>query len=658
MPLELRQLPPNRSYSFFFRSPTNPSNIRPEPSLLKPGMTNNPAHGRTSYFYLLQLPLVVLFAVWFYFTANSTFAPFDDEGFFLSSIRSDASGLTIYDQYFTIYGPFYYLYQRALFWLFRLPFDQAGIRLAALFSGSLAAALFLTAAYNLTRRPALAGLAGLFIIYCLIDFALIAGHPNEPSAVVVALLLCFLTATHRSERGATLALAAATLTLFFIKINLGALCLAASLLYLLWRQENGNVRGKVQPLYFIMALVAALCLPLVVVRTPLATTPLFQFSAALTVAIALVLLAAFSPAKEAKSPLGAIIKALLLLAAGIACGAALLIASGVTSASLYWGLFGQHGGIWGRYLLLPEPDAIIAASFIPSVLLFLARRRLFKTNPPLESLLLFFYGSAVLLLFFTGYRSHAFYFALAFLWLPANHLRSAGERSDGAMFVVFLGLMFSLLMFPRMLSSVPFWPLLLVAVVAVDRAWSGLGRLNVVQLINRYSKPASALFGALLLGFLVTTIARDYGRFAAAEPLALPGSGALRLEPERAAVYRRLVSEITPLGDTLFTVPGMPSLNLWSGIPEPTGFNFTNWVPHFPPAIQERIVEALRTAEHPLVVWNDRLLEFWGLWTIPTGSPLLDHIRADFCKTSAVGDFLILRARKDLPAGAECLSVY
>ena len=350
-----------------------------------------------------------------------------------------------------------------------------------------------------------------------------------------------------------------------------------------------------------------------------------------------------------------------------------MAAAGIPLATVYWGLFDQHRSIWTAYVLLPDPNGFIFFEVGASLLLFLIRDRLarkcsnvFGTDGKLAlPLLNLGYGVGVLLLVFVDSRIHAFHFGIAFLWLPALFLSkdlacpgdpetSSGSPSSTPFFFIFLAMMLSLLMYPRMLTNLPLIPLTLSAAVVIDRSWRKLKPVPLVGRLNRqiglFGLPVAAL---TFLGAINSVqIART--NFNGLTPLNLPGSGNLRVEKERAEITQKLIAKVKPDSGTLFTVPGLYSLNIWSELPPPSGFNFTNWILHFPATTQQNVIEALKKADRPIIIWNDALLKFWGITDPLPDAPLVNFIKSRFCQTGTVGDFAILRPEDSSPAAEPC----
>src|SRR5262249_44683276 len=58
----------------------------------------------------------------------------------------------------------------------------------------------------------------------------------------------------------------------------------------------------------------------------------------------------------------------------------------------------------------------------------------------------------------------------------------------------------------------------------------------------------------------------------------LRGATWLHLPNEQATRFEAIAQNVGKNCNTLFTMPGMASFNLWSGIPTPNGWNMTGWM--------------------------------------------------------------------------------
>src|SRR5688572_12189790 len=91
----------------------------------------------------------------------SLFQFYDDEGFLMVSVKSFIDGATLYDETPTLYGPFYYLVAKLLYFLAAVPVSHDATRLATIAFWLVTAALTAGFVYRLTSSPGWASVAYL-----------------------------------------------------------------------------------------------------------------------------------------------------------------------------------------------------------------------------------------------------------------------------------------------------------------------------------------------------------------------------------------------------------------------------------------------------------------------------------------------------------------
>src|SRR5262245_13336162 len=158
----------------------------------------------------------------------SFFAPWDDQGFLMLTVRHMLRGTRLYDDVPVPYGPVYYLERWLLHGALGVPLTHDAVRLvsalhwlgAALAGGFLAAAMtrdggFPAAAFALTLAASVLHLRAV---------ANEPGHPQELAVLIVNVSLLAVAACGRARNGLRVAiLGAAGAALALTKINLGAM---------------------------------------------------------------------------------------------------------------------------------------------------------------------------------------------------------------------------------------------------------------------------------------------------------------------------------------------------------------------------------------------------------------------------------------------------
>jgi hypothetical protein len=118
-------------------------------------------------------------------------------------------------------------------------------------------------------------------------------------------------------------------------------------------------------------------------------------------------------------------------------------------------------------------------------------------------------------------------------------------------------------------------------------------------------------------------------------PSSLRGSTSLHLPADLESTYRFLANDVNANCDVLFTMPGMGSLNFWSGVPTPNGLNLTAWMKGFSAEQQQQILEVLQTNPRACVIYNADIVAFWGTTSADLNAlPLARYILSSMPKVS------------------------
>lgn len=119
-------------------------------------------------------------------------------------------------------------------------------------------------------------------------------------------------------------------------------------------------------------------------------------------------------------------------------------------------------------------------------------------------------------------------------------------------------------------------------------------------------------------------------RYHTAKPLDLPGAEDVRAEGPIRQTLRLLTLNASVHAEVLFSRPGMFSYNLWSGASTPTAQNATHWFWLLDNIAQERIVHVLESTPRNAVIVNHRLDEFLTKIDVPMTGPLQSHIQENY----------------------------
>jgi hypothetical protein len=110
--------------------------------------------------------------------------------------------------------------------------------------------------------------------------------------------------------------------------------------------------------------------------------------------------------------------------------------------------------------------------------------------------------------------------------------------------------------------------------------------------------------------------------------LGLPGAQRLRVEPELANSLRRLQAAAQPCS-MLVSLPGLLSLNLFSGKPAPSGTDGEVWMFFLSDSEQAAAVRELMAQPHPCAVYSPEVAMFWTDGRQLSTGPLVRYIVHD-----------------------------
>lgn len=546
------------------------------------------------------------------YTLGTLYTPSDDEGYVLLSLKHFLDGEHLYTQVFTQYGPFYFLVQRALFHGLHLSVSHDSGRLITLIFWLLsasAASYFVYRAAGSVLLASAAGMATTLLAYVL------AVEPNHPNQLILPLLLLACCVSLFATPGAMFVLGAIGTALLFTKINVGVLYLAALFQTLVCLLGRGWIRTAGLWLSGIYVTV----FPLLLMHRDLSTWARYYCIVAILSGVSTLVVGSLV-APQMPTPkrmvvygiAGAVTSALLIVIVAMAYGTPLkTILLGVFLDPL------RHLGKFEFGADVSRRDAIEA--FL--ITLFIAVLFWLRRHPQIYT-----YGVAALrciiglysvwaILFQNGLQSKVMA-CLPLLLLPPAREQWRAEVYLPRLFVTILGAAQFLQSYPvagsqRLIGASP---VLLWAFLCIHDGAIGLLPLmeRGTSGFIRHLTPQSIL-GTLTFLFLAAKLfcggARHVGfPFPAS---ALRGSHNLHLPPDEELLYEQLANNIHANCDVLFTMPGMGSLNLWSGVPTPNGLNLTAWVTELTPQQQQSILNLLKHDPRACAVYNSSLTHFW-----------------------------------------------
>jgi hypothetical protein len=572
------------------------------------------------------------------------FHAYDDEGYFLVTLRDYLSGHPLLTPYTPLYGPFFYEVMGGLYKLLGLqPGHDVGryVTAAVWLIASLVGGL---AAYRLTRSLWL-GLIGqvtaFFVLSALVN------EPMTTYGLSSLLVLCLLPAAGLRAvrpRAAAALIGAIVAALLLVKVNVGLF--AAIAVAFAWAAGLPQARRRI--LLPLMA-VAMTAFPPILMAGLLTQDWVLEFAAlaALSAAAVGVACVAAGPRIDMPPPgkwlaAGAAVTALACLGVAAAGGTRLVdLWNGLVLTAIRT----PHLFLWPT-TFYPGYDVWAAVLFVAAVAMFL-RKALVSAPPVVTGVAragagLFTLVSLLLL------PSSLFVLALPLAWLatqaPEGDVDNPTDPYVRAL-VPALAVMQSLQAYPTAGTqlSLAALPLVLVGAVLLNDGIRQLrrdGKPRSARLrVEDWWVPTAAL--VTIAAFLVLAIQAAAG-FQTSKPLGLPGSESMRLPDQQGAQLRGLVDAIDRNCSGFITLPGMNSLYLWTAQAPPTELRYGQWWVILDAAEEQSTIAQLQARQRVCVVENQAVADFWLQGHRLPGSPLMKYIDANFVDGGSYGDYQLL----------------
>jgi hypothetical protein len=125
------------------------------------------------------------------------------------------------------------------------------------------------------------------------------------------------------------------------------------------------------------------------------------------------------------------------------------------------------------------------------------------------------------------------------------------------------------------------------------------------------------------------------------QPLPFAGATLLRLPGAEVRGYTNIVNTLRARCRSLITMPGMLSLNLWSGVPAPSGMTQEPWWAVLSPAQLRFALTRARAAKGLCLVRSDLLVAAWLVGRRLPQIPLVRFLEDDFSQIAQYGPYVI-----------------
>jgi hypothetical protein len=563
----------------------------------------------------------------------SGFRAYDDEGYFLVTIRDYLAGHPLFTQALPIYGPFYYEVTGGVFKVLGVAPDNDSGRMVTIAVWLITSLLAGLTAFRLTRNVWIA-LTALLVAFRVLSA--LATEPIQPAGLTSLMVIGLaFAATFKPARPALTGalMGALVAALCLVKINVGVFAgiavafSSAASLDPRWRRlalplmvgvitvvPVGLLAGLLNHAWVlefaVLVSVSAACVGLATVVALPAGLPrpriAWLLGGAALVSIVCIAIALLGGARP-----DAMWRALVLLAAGF--------------PTVFTVPLEINPGI--------DAWALIALAFALALFGPLRRPRVSAGAAGVARI------GAGLFTFVTLFLLPASLFLLA---LPLAWIANVAPRDDPdqpadayvRVLLPALAVLESLQAYPVAGTQLSLAGLCLVPVAALTMG-DGIRQLRRAGWIAP-SFLAVNFAAILLLAFATISV------YAAGTPLGLPGAERVRLPSTQTAELRALVAAIDQKCSSFISYPTMNSLYLWTDKNSPVELSEEVWFLVLSTGDQETVVRHLQDQPGLCVVKNQDVIDFWTRGRAVPDRPLVQFINDDFQEGGTFGGYVLL----------------
>jgi hypothetical protein len=608
----------------------------------------------------LVLSALIATGAWMLF---ANLALYDDEGYILISARNYFAHGRLYESVYSQYGPAFYVMTDAFQDLLGAPVDNAsarGLTLAFWLGTALCCAALVQ------RQTASRGLSFVTLATTFLYLYFITDEPFHPGSLVIFVLsLSLLVATEllAHDRLKTLAAVAGVTgaILLLAKINVGVFYIAAIGAWTLLHTAPVHLRriAGIAVASALIVLAAGLMHTLWLERWVQIYLALFACGAiALVIALD-------------RSVLFHATHAAFFTAAGVGTGVLILAAVWLRGTTLQGLLDGvllgplRHPNNYSYPVDWRPGSLLVAGLSLGLALAFPWLRRRYSPGAADRVIVtlrvLFALGllAGFALLMQARVIGAIFSYVAPLIWIWVIPLSGVANSRT---FLAARGLVATVLLV-QYLHAYPvggsqeswgtflFWPLAALGLSEI-RLWVMLPENHRPAFLRWW--PALGAAGLLLVvAKLGWSAHAAHARYAARADLDLPGAGHIRLPESYRTAYPLLALNAVVHSDQLFSLPGMFSFNLWTGLPTPTLKNTTLWFTLLNDADQAAIIRAIEATPRTCVIVQESLVELMAAGQVPMRGLLHDYLKTNFTAAFRVESFsfLVRRGRTIAPLG-------
>ncbi|MDX9703014.1 MAG: laminin G domain-containing protein [Candidatus Auribacterota bacterium] len=565
---------------------------------------------------------------WMYYAMFTKFHIYDDEGYLLLTVNQFVKNGGLYEQFQSLYGPFYYFYNWVVHKLLSLPVNHNITRLQTVFewiavcacasllvklvTGSLMLSIMvflqmIPATYNLTNEP---GHPQGILIVCMVSF----------------FITLFLYIKNMQKRWLLLLASLLCVAVFMNKLHIGTFLFCAVLLAII---SHGDFMPRLRVVFKCLISSMLLIIPYMIMHRHLDTFwGLSYFCVVMGALIPVIIAVNIQTSSHSFT-----IRDIFIFIISFFAGTALLIFF-INSHGTSWN--GILRGLILKPILFPTMN-VDPAVFWPksrhlalfsivlgSVYFFVIRR--FERRSFVVWIMLIIKLCFVLAIFTALLERYyrLLNYIMPFIWViftPASTIKvNTRYLLFLSIFVLFVALN-AIHAYPVCGSQYQWATFLLIPLAAFCLAdihkTIGMQVLHTKGSLLVLSK--IAVYGLIPISFIAIYIdsllinpkyTRDqYNNLIS---LNLSGADKIHLSADQAGRYQWLTSNLKAHSDMFVSMPGYMSYYFWTNTPPPDYFTSSGWTIVYDDSEQQRVVNDLKRSSRPCAIVNQEGIDFWA----------------------------------------------
>ena len=583
-----------------------------------------------------------------YFRIFGQFATYDDEGYILQSVRSYLQGGRLFDEVFTQYGPGFFVLESLIHRTLGAPLTHDVERFITLGVWIATATACAGIAFRLTRSLIVAGWTFVAVAVQLVPIINEPGHPQGPLVLVLAIVILLSTWIRASTwpAGRIAVIGALTAFALLAKVNVGAFIAIGFGLPLLLSAQLP--RTRLAPLAVSVAAFVSCAVPLLVTKAHIAGWAFgYGMTISLSLAATIVIIAS-----TRRDELPLVLPCLYAVTTAIAMLVLLVpvLVQGTSPGSLWTGIIvrpSQFATFFQLPLVLPAASVAEAAAALTLAVIYAALVRSGRHPQPVAVALVKLIAVAVGLFGLRAGYGQTIAYVTPLVWtvlLPSSD-GDAEDRAFGRGVLAASAVLQALQAYPVAGSQLAFATFLMIPVLfttgydALHTLSRALGRSFLLSIGPQF---AFVVLG-LWLYYPVLDLAPWRAPYDLSYDARLPGTTHVRMPAADVARFQWLSANIAGRCDTLLTLPGLFSLNAWTGVAPPSGSNVTAWTTLLTEPQQEPIWNGVDAARAPCAVYNRALAANWVGTRTRESDTAARKLAARFSSVTEAGGYELLR---------------